>query len=304
MKINQYHYRSNISAQYWENYLDRPLTKHEYFILRHAKDEQIFNNRIKNLHMIANSKGLYIPLLTNMHGNCIFESLRYYNLCDNIDDMRIGIALLMTMFKNKKNFFSDRTDSLSELFLFNDIEFVFCQKKKQLFKYNFDTMCVDLATDSSWTRLNTQLIFMVMSQLLNLKFVILNDSHENYSTEICIAENDQTQTIYLGQIGELHYVPLEEKMHENHECPKYDDSLNDFHMWARSIAVSLGRVTYEESDKENEQTNTVTVFKQDQTHDHGTHPAKNIFAEHSFDTGTFEKILESSDVDDQTLVTF
>jgi hypothetical protein len=296
MNIKTYDYKSNVGVQYWEQYLGRHLTKQEYFILKQAKSEKQFNDRIKNLYTIASSKGLYIPLLTNMYGNCIFESLQYYKLCENVDDMRIGLALLMTMFKNKKNFFPNQSDSLNELFSFNDIEFVFCQKTKQLYKYNFDAMCVDLATDSSWTRLNTQLIFMIMSLLLNLKFIILNDGHHSYNTEISTIENENTKTIYLGQIGELHYIPLD-RMQEGTEyhCPKYDDSLNDFHMWARSMAISLGRVTYDDkSDKSGDNVIHRSLYEySDNESDDNSDSCINI--------NIFTKIIEN---DDNVMVTF
>lgn len=166
------------------------------------------NKRMTRLNGIAQAKNLEIATLTTLHGNCIFESLKYFELFDNIETVRIGLSVLMIIMKNKKNFFPDREDSLNDMFSFNDIEYVYCNEHKKLYKYTYEAMCIDLAMDSSWTRLNTQLLFMIISFLYNVKIVILNDRHIDYTTEISMTRTNDAKTIHLGQIGECHYVPL------------------------------------------------------------------------------------------------
>lgn len=49
-------------------------------------------------------------------------------------------------------------------------------------------MCQDLVSNSSWTRLPMELILMVISNIFNLKFVIINDS-DDYETVICYTDD-------------------------------------------------------------------------------------------------------------------
>lgn len=252
-KIKSYNYDNTVSIEYWQNYLQRHLTKEEYFILKQAKCEKTINDKIKKIYNICSKNNMYIPMLTNMHGNCIFESLQYFKLCDDIDNLRKGIANIMIMFKDKKNFLPNQEMSLSELFsIYNEIEYVYCRIQKKLYKYNFDAMCIDLANDCSWTRLNTELIFTVMSLLLNLKFFIFHDN--GHVTKICSDENDNTLNIYLGLIDEFHYFPIDMKSNDTtHKCPFYLDKLMIFHKWAKYSAIVMKRVIYEtESESEND----------------------------------------------------
>ena len=97
------------------------------------------NEKIVDIYNVAKVNGLYVPQLTNLHGNCIFESLQYHELCDDIDNFRCGLAWLMMVFKDKKNFIPDQEMSMNELY---DLDIhnhcvVFCRKKRRAYKYNF-----------------------------------------------------------------------------------------------------------------------------------------------------------------------
>ena len=154
-----YLYETTVNMDYWRNYMRRDLKDKEIAILKNTRCENMMNRKIKELYGHASSKNLFVPMLTNLHGNCIFESLQYHGLCDDLDDFRKGLAMLLLAVKNKKYFFPDQEMSLSEVFATrNEIEYVFCKNKKRLYKYNFDAMCMDLATDSSWRRLDTEII--------------------------------------------------------------------------------------------------------------------------------------------------
>lgn len=248
-----YDYKSTIDKDYWEDYLERELTPTECLILKAAKNENKMNMAIQQIYQNAESKGLYIPILTNLHGNCIFESLKYHGLCDDIDNFRNGIAVLMLMFKKMKNFIPGQELSLEELFdLTNYIETVFCKTTRRYYKYNYYAMCVDLSTDTSWTRFNTQLIFTVLSVVLNIRIKIFHNN--GHITIIETLENDDTIDICLAQIEEIHYFPLEKRTGYpcEDECPKYMDHLLYFHKWARNCAIEMRRTVeteiYSDSD--------------------------------------------------------
>lgn len=49
-------------------------------------------------------------------------------------------------------------------------------------------MCQDLVSKNSWTRLPMELILMVMSSILNLEFIIINDK-DDYETIICYTDD-------------------------------------------------------------------------------------------------------------------
>jgi hypothetical protein len=244
-----YLYETTVNMDYWRNYMRRDLKDKEIALLKNTRCENMMNRKIKELYGHARSKNLFVPMLTNLHGNCIFESLQYHGLCDDVDDFRKGLAMLLLAVKDKKYFFPNQEMSLSEVFATrNEIEYVFCKNKKRLYKYNFDAMCMDLATDSSWRRLDTEIILSSLTILLNIRIHTLHDN--GYVTTIQTIENDDTIDIWLGLIDELHYIPLDVKVGNIKEevCPLYREGLIEFHKWARSMAVALGRVVEEDSD--------------------------------------------------------
>ena len=247
----RYLYKSTINLEYWSKYLGRKLTYEEFMILKNAKSEQLMNEKIYEIYEHATLKNLYVPKLTGLYGNCIFESLQYYGLCEDVDNFRKGLATLLIAFKNKKFFIPDQELSLSELFNFtNSIEYVFCKNEKRLYKYNFDAMCIDLAMDSSWTRLNTELVLLCLTVLLNIK---INIFHNNgHITVIKTTENEHTKDIYFGQINEIHYIPLDTRMGNKREivCPKYRAGLKKFHKWAKQMAIEQNRTESSDDDSE------------------------------------------------------
>lgn len=251
-KITKYNYETTLNLNYWHNFLGRELTQEEFYIIKEVKAEKTFNEEIETIHELAKSYNLCIPMLTNMHGNCVFESLQYHGLCKNIDYFRKGLAYLMILFKDKKNFFPNDELTPNEFFGFrNEIEHVFCRKQRKLYKYNFTGMCIDLANDASWTRLDTELILSFISFLFNVKINILHNN--GHITSVCPNENTSTVQIWLALIDELHYIPLDYAKGNlvGVECPKYIDCLKIFHKWARTMATITGNVTYE-NEKEDD----------------------------------------------------
>lgn len=244
-KIIEYQYKSTLKLKYWEQYLGRRLKKKEFFLIKEAEHEHCINKKINDIYNSAKNNGLYVPQLTTFVGNCIFESLKYHGFCDDIKKFRCGLAYLLILFKDKKFFIPDQELTLEEMYNFNSIPTVFCRKTKRAYKYTFVAMCLDLARDKSWTRLHTQLVFLGISVLLNVKINILHNN--GHITKIETINNENTKTVHLGLIDEFHYIPIAVRVGHEIEniCPRYLDNINGFHCWAREVAIKKGRVTYE-----------------------------------------------------------
>jgi hypothetical protein len=98
-------------------------------------------------------------------------------------------------------------------------------------------MCIDLATNSSWTRVNTHLVLLTISVLLNITIIIFhNNGHE---TKIESTNNELTKIIFMGMIDELHYFPLAKiEFTENIQCPKYTNINKIFHQWVKNNCIN------------------------------------------------------------------
>lgn len=203
-------YPKTIKKDIWHSYLGRALEIDEISILDDLRSETVFNEKIKALHIIAEKKGYYLPKLTKLHGNCLFESLAFYNICSDRREMRCAIATLLRYFKNHKGLFNDPRSPKDIFNDINDVTKVLCKSEDRAYVYTYDIMCRDLANDFSWTRLPTQLILMFLSKLFNLSFTIVSNMSEYAPV---INENPEGQypepiKVILGHIGETHYVPL------------------------------------------------------------------------------------------------
>jgi hypothetical protein len=219
----------------WEMYLGRNLTSEETFIIENAKSEKSFNGELEQLHDVAVKKNLCVPFLTNMHGDCLFESLVYYKLFDSVETLRKSISYLMYIFKDYEYFFPEIKESLAETFPnINEIEHVFCSTDKTLYKYTYDVMCQDFASNNSWTRLPTQMVMMVISHLFNVQFIIISNLSTYEHVIDTNSQNIEPKKIYLGHIGESHYVPLmpiSEIPDFNGRPPRYVDGKVRFYRW-------------------------------------------------------------------------
>jgi hypothetical protein len=265
-----------LNRDLWESYLDRQLTTEEIFIINDVKMEKMFNDKMEKLYENAKPLDLYIPVLTNLHGNCLFESLEYYKLCDDHDEFRKSLANLMYMVKDCKSFMPNQDRSLKDMFSdTNEIEMVFCRNDEHVYKYTYDVMCQDFSSEFSWTRLPTQLIMMVISYVFDVELVILSNS-STYIHRINQSTKPNPTQIYLGHIGESHYVPLDKKRgHPDEEkCLKYNNSKVRFYKWAFFMQEVVLGVSAEskakEADQKQEQSNVsqfteVNVQQEQQT---------------------------------------
>lgn len=251
-----YLYKRTVEPKYWQDYLSRKLTNEEKFILAAVKKEQVLNKDIERIYERAKLDGLYISGLTKLDGNCLFESFRILGFCEDSKLFRIGLAQLLLILKNVPNFLPGFSESMGDIFPnFTEVSRVKCAKTGRVYVYDYDAMCVDLAKDTNYTRLNTELLMRIICVLLNINIVVY---HTNGSvTNINENPNENTLNVYLGQTGDstqrnengFHYVPL--KMAETGEefpkCLTYTEDLTDYHKWARTMAKSLGKISVDKS---------------------------------------------------------
>lgn len=226
----------SLSIKKWETYLDRSLEPYELKLLHKLKSEKCMNACIDNIYKRCKDKQLYIPELTDLNGNCLFESMVYHGLASSVKDLREGISFLMYEFQDEKDLFPGQESSFKELFeLTNEIEFVYCSTNHTFYKYTYNVMCQDIADDRSWTKLPTQLILMIVSLIFKLEIVVINDENDWVNTINVFEESEEpveVKTVHLGHIVEAHYVPID-TLEDDEEIVKihYDKFTRLFFQW-------------------------------------------------------------------------
>lgn len=239
---------TNIRA--WMNYLGRKLGRREFSIIHSVVLEKEFNDKMDELYSVSEKKGLYVPELTDLHGDCMFESLNYHGIGNNVHDLRNSLATIMYLYQDYKNFFPTQETTLKELFeAMNDIKYVSCRHKTdnshcshdvEFYKYSYNIMCQDITTMHSWDLLPTQLILMVVSLIYQVEICIINNTSE-YEHSINVYEGvdgyeDKIKKIYIGHLGESHYLPLDIiKDDEDVNPPQYKTALAKFIKWGRYV---------------------------------------------------------------------
>ena len=253
----EYLYRRCINIKYWQNYLDRNLTTREIILIKDVGIEIKENAKLGVIHNMAVKNGLYIEHLTDMDGNCLFESLKYIGIFDDADDLRKGVAFLLLLLENvdmEKEFKCKNILHTTPKIAFectNDIKYVHCKQHNMLYQYTYQTMCNDLYGDSSWNRLNTEVVLRILAIVFNLGFRIYHTT--DYISEIIPESSENPTIVNLGLMGEFHYIPLVPipgNLDDIPECPKFRNSFKAFHYWARKMAVQTGRYIDDESDND------------------------------------------------------
>ena len=245
----EYFYQNVSRVSYWEEYTGRKLTNIEKFTLQDTKYEKKHNKRVEAIYKKARENGLYINKLTNMNGNCLFECFKYLGLCEDHNEFRKAIALLMVIMEHvdlEDEYMASHLEykTPGTMFLIiNDIPYVYCRKKKRLYEYTYQTMCRDIYGEFSWERINTKIILMVMSAVFQIKFRIFHNT--GYISEIHTSPSMPVlKTINLGLMNEFHYIPLapipEGATDNEIKCKKYHDSARRFHRWAKQMALEKG----------------------------------------------------------------
>lgn len=232
----------------WAAYLGRHLTREEHHILQDLGFEIGMNGTLKQLQTVCVTNGLKIGTLTNLHGNCLFESLIHHKIGNDVESLRVGLASIMHIFRKKKNFFPGQEDTLEDLFVpFNEVGYARGSTpiqvgdkthwKETIYKYDYNVMLQELSNQYCWDALLTQLILMVVSFLYRVDIVIIHSDtgHKTNINMFQMMENPpELKKIYLGLLGESHYIPVDE-LYEDDELipPQYEEALTRFTKWAR-----------------------------------------------------------------------
>src|SRR3990172_12483229 len=213
----QFQFPKTVRHEDWEDYLKRPLTRKEMMLIEDLKSEHRMNLHMDKLYKVCRGKKMYVPLLTNMNGDCLFESLNYHKIGYDVESLRKGIAFLLYIFQNYENFFPNNDMTLKDQFaLFNEVEYVYKiethTREKKYFKYTYSAVCQDISSQYSWSKLPTQMILNFISYLYKVNIVIISDDtgYEINANAYEHVENPPPlKNIYLGHLGELHYVPID-----------------------------------------------------------------------------------------------
>lgn len=228
--------RPNIKK--WEIYLNRRLTNKEKNLLISASNEIGLNKIIMDLAINLSDPNLYIPNLTFSNGNCLYESITYHINDISIKDLRKLLSNFMCLYKDYKNLFPNQDLSLNEMFLMqNEIEYVSDKKTNTIYKYNYDIMCADLACDCSWERLPVQIILMCVSYIFDAKITIYHDNGYTHDITTC---DEIKKTIYVGLLGEFHYIPLTAKTNTDPDditdkVIVYNKYIDKYHDWRKTV---------------------------------------------------------------------
>ena len=209
-----------INLKVWMAYLGRPLSYDERFLLEDYRAERHMNEMMVGLYdQCLKKKQLYVPMLTSLDGNCMFESLVYHGICESVEKLRTVLSLIMYIYKNYKGFLPNTDMTFEEMFgMTNEIEHVLCRRKengevqKEFYKYTYNVMCQDLSNMHSWSRLPTQLIMLLISYMYKLEIIVISNtgSYEHKINAYDSVEiKPEIKTIYLGHLGESHYVPVD-----------------------------------------------------------------------------------------------
>ena len=233
-------YPKTTKVKKWEEFLNRKLDKKEKKLLYNASQEIQLNKYIYNLIKNIKNKNLYIPTLSLSDGNCLYESICYkLNKLTNTtnlmpEDIRKDISIFMRIYKSYPSIFQNQDLSLYDMFICqNEIDYIYDKNTNILYKYTYDIMCSDIECNNSWERLPVELILMLVSFIYDIKVVICHDN--GYMHEINTSENI-IDIVYLGLLGEFHYIPLDiKKDTDDNDITEYikiyNEYMDDFHAW-------------------------------------------------------------------------
>lgn len=133
-----YTYKLTINAKYWQDQLrtgDIRFTQKDRKLLKKVKYEKHDNSSLKRIHQKALSDGFFIPCLTEMSGDCMFESLEHTGLCDDRVALRKMVATLFFLFGESSDVLPGYDDPLKIVFTYmNDIPYVYCHEKKKIIR--------------------------------------------------------------------------------------------------------------------------------------------------------------------------
>lgn len=225
-----------INPKMWCHYLGRRLSIQEMRLLRDVKYELHMNQMLNELHEMSHSKNLYVSALTGLHGNCMFESLNYHKIGDDVKSLRQALSYFLYQFQDYPNIFPTQSETLKDIFTMgNEIEHVVCRQNDKYYKYTYNVMCQDLADDCSWTKIPTQLILMVISLLFEVEIVIVSNLSDWENKINVWGEDKKVRTIWIGHLGEHHYLPVDQIKDddtvEDIDIIMYNEAMEMFQKW-------------------------------------------------------------------------
>ena len=149
-------YPRTYDSKKWELFLERKLSAWEQNILNNANSERNFNRSMKVLYEACAKYNMYVPLLTKLDGNCLYESLAYHKIGSGDNYFRQGLAFIMYMFRNYENLLPGDRDTLLTKFTISNCgpegtRYVGCKNNRKFYNYTYDVMCQDLTNDGSWS---------------------------------------------------------------------------------------------------------------------------------------------------------
>jgi hypothetical protein len=240
----------NKCERYITSHLKRKMTKEEYDYIWDYKSEKLINKSLTILHRNCHSINMVIPHLTKRDGNCLFETLIYHGIGNSINDLRKGIATIIYLFQDYKNFLPNNDLSIKEIFKFgmadDDVQYVVSKKKDkvQFYKYTFNVMCQDLTNNYSWSNLPTNLILLIISFLYKVNIVTVLDAVDiknsvsklSFWEELDNVDHTKFRTIHIGHINKSHWVPIIPlKPNEQFYTLYHEEAKDDFIEWIQNI---------------------------------------------------------------------
>jgi len=231
---------------------NKKLTKEEDELLYDHYNEKNTNACLKILHYNCQLNNLYVPKLSEMVGNCLFESLIYHGIGNSVDDLRKGLAFLMYIYRDYKDFLPNGL-TLKEMFEFqascDDIQYVSNNDKNRMYyEYTYDVMCQDLASNYSWTNLPTNIILLMVSYLYKVEIISVLDyetnnngiSPINFWSEKEDIDMSSIKKIYIGHLNNSHWVPITE-IPENKKVKRlyYNTYTSEFKKFKKELESSI-----------------------------------------------------------------
>lgn len=166
----------------------------------------------------------------------------------------------MNQFRDYKGFLENNKDStLKELYiLYTDKdEYVYCKQDNKLYKYSYEIMCQDVATDCSWGNLHAELLLLVVSRIYNVQFEVTANEFEKITYRHAFENGEEMNhlpIIRLGHIFENHYVPIDLIQNATDLKPLfYNEEKIKFHKWGITMArmKNEGKMKFDNKKKKN-----------------------------------------------------
>ena len=258
MALNSFNIFLNNHIYLLKNKFNREIEEIEKKLIIHYFIENELNKNISILRNRINSKGLYIPKLTKINGNCFYESLiilgiykDLYNefninnehfINEQIANFRNEISLIFIKIKNIKYYFNNTDQSAYEIFTnINDIENININNIQV--KYDYEEMVNDINSNNTWERLPMELILMIISKQFNVN-IFIHHSNSDYISNINENKGDVTK-INLGLINEEHYLPLKliDSSDQNlpHVLLEYNDNKIIYNNWLNNLNNNINK---------------------------------------------------------------